>query len=177
MQGVLFTKPAILVHLDSVRIVLLVLHCVVISLFAFLTSQRNLYPHIHTSKNLCSKSAQSKKRHLTATTLLYHSPVPLSTEFFLFHGVFRHFFHQRQPTSLPPLSSGAAGHWSLMFCQSHLTFINTAAFLIWRDCAGSRYRVRPPQPPGLPHTRSRAPDGCLRRFWGYRPFRFRFPLR
>ena len=45
MQGVLFTKPAILVHLDSVRIVLLVLLGVVVALFALSTRKGNFNSH------------------------------------------------------------------------------------------------------------------------------------
>lgn len=45
MKGVLLAKSAILVHFQSVRIILLILHRVIVSLLTFRTRQRNLYSH------------------------------------------------------------------------------------------------------------------------------------
>ena len=45
MKSVLVTESAVLLHLKSVRIVLLVLLCVVISLFALSASHSNLNSH------------------------------------------------------------------------------------------------------------------------------------
>jgi hypothetical protein len=45
MDGVLAAETAILLELNTIRIVLLVLERVVVSLLAFGASQRDLYPH------------------------------------------------------------------------------------------------------------------------------------
>ena len=41
----LSAEPAILLHFETVRVVLLVLHCVVVSLLAFVASQSDFYTH------------------------------------------------------------------------------------------------------------------------------------
>ena len=58
---VFLAEPAVFVHFDSVRIVLLIFHRVVVSLLALLAGQRNFYAHGYTSIN-SGKIAQSKKR-------------------------------------------------------------------------------------------------------------------
>ncbi len=45
MRSVLLAELAILFHFDSVRIVLLVFHRIVISLLTLLTCQRHFYSH------------------------------------------------------------------------------------------------------------------------------------
>jgi len=50
MNGMLFAEAAILVHFQSVRIVLLVFHCVVVALLAFRASQSDFHSHNGTSK-------------------------------------------------------------------------------------------------------------------------------
>ena len=49
MHGVLAAEAAVLVHLKSVRVVLLVFHAVVVALLALGTSQGNLDSHFGTS--------------------------------------------------------------------------------------------------------------------------------
>lgn len=49
MKCVLVAERAVLVELDTLCIVLLILHSVIISLLAFLTSHCNLYSHFGTS--------------------------------------------------------------------------------------------------------------------------------
>jgi hypothetical protein len=45
VNGVLLAESAVLVHLKSVRVVLFVLHCVVVTLFALCAGQGNFYSH------------------------------------------------------------------------------------------------------------------------------------
>ena len=45
VQSMFLAESAVLVHLDAIRIVLLVLHCVVVSLFAFCASKCDLNAH------------------------------------------------------------------------------------------------------------------------------------
>ena len=47
MKRMLLAELAVFVHFDTICIVLLVLHCVVVSLLTFCTSQRNFYSHSH----------------------------------------------------------------------------------------------------------------------------------
>jgi len=49
MKRVFSAETTIFVHFQPVRIIFLVFHCVVITLFALCASQGNLYPHIGTS--------------------------------------------------------------------------------------------------------------------------------
>ena len=49
MKGMLLTEPAILVHFELVRRVLLVLDCVVVTLFELRASQCHAYSHFGTS--------------------------------------------------------------------------------------------------------------------------------
>ena len=46
MKCVLFAESAILVHFKSVRIIFLVFHCVIVSLFAFCASQCDFNSHL-----------------------------------------------------------------------------------------------------------------------------------
>ena len=46
----LFAEPTVLVHFKSIRIVLLVLHCVVVALLALCTSQCDFNSHNGTSR-------------------------------------------------------------------------------------------------------------------------------
>ena len=46
MKCVLFAESAVLIHLKSVRIVLLILHSVIVSLLTFCTSQCDFYSHL-----------------------------------------------------------------------------------------------------------------------------------
>ena len=50
MESVFLTESAVLIELQSVRIVLLVLERVVVALLAFCASQCNLYSHDGTSR-------------------------------------------------------------------------------------------------------------------------------
>lgn len=54
MQGVLAAETTVLVELKTIRSVLLVLHCVVVSLFAFIASECNFYAHLGTSNSIAS---------------------------------------------------------------------------------------------------------------------------
>ena len=54
MQGVLLAEPAILAHLDSIGVVLLVLHGVVVSLLALIASQSHFNAHFGTSLKIAS---------------------------------------------------------------------------------------------------------------------------
>ena len=47
MHGMLLAEAAILAHLDPLRVIFLVFHGVVISLFAFLACKGYLYAHFH----------------------------------------------------------------------------------------------------------------------------------
>ncbi len=49
MKSMLLAEPAVLVHLKSVGVILLVLHGVVVALFAFCTRQSDLNSHFGTS--------------------------------------------------------------------------------------------------------------------------------
>ena len=49
VNGMLFAEAAILVHLQAIRIVLLVFHRVVVALLAFRASQSDLHSHNGTS--------------------------------------------------------------------------------------------------------------------------------
>ena len=42
----LTAKTAVLVHLQTVGVVFLVFHCIVVALFAFVASQGNFNPHV-----------------------------------------------------------------------------------------------------------------------------------
>ena len=46
MQCVLLAESAVLVHFETIGIVLLVLHCIVVSLFAFCASKCYFYSHV-----------------------------------------------------------------------------------------------------------------------------------
>jgi len=45
MQGMFPAELAVLVHFNPVRIILFILHGIIVSLFAFSTSQGNFYSH------------------------------------------------------------------------------------------------------------------------------------
>ena len=72
MKRMLLAELAVFVHFDTVCIVLLVLHCVVVSLFAFIASECNFYAHLGTSNSIASlynfadlgKNLHSKITHL-----------------------------------------------------------------------------------------------------------------
>lgn len=49
MQGVLAAETAVLIEFESVRVVLLVLLCVIVALFAFTAGKSDLYSHFGTS--------------------------------------------------------------------------------------------------------------------------------
>ncbi len=113
MKSVLLAESAILVHFKSVRIILLVLHCVVVALLAFCTSECDFNSHDGTSvlrKNFTGtrsgrppsfgwifgkfsrtnskKSAQKKSLQKVKTfeevKRLYHNPLKRSIVFFIF---------------------------------------------------------------------------------------------
>ena len=54
MNGMLSAEPAILLHFQAVRVVLLVLHGVVVSLLALRASQSDFHAHNGTSLNIAS---------------------------------------------------------------------------------------------------------------------------
>ncbi len=72
MQGVLTAERTILVEFKTIRCVLLVLHCVVVPLLAFIASECNFYAHLGTSNSIASlynfadlgKNLHSKITHL-----------------------------------------------------------------------------------------------------------------
>ena len=91
MNSMLFAEAAVLVHFKSVRTVLLVLHCVVVALFAFCTSQSDFHSHDGTSrsfseiilaslKGLCA--GRKKISPLYEVKLLYHTMLAKSRGFF-----------------------------------------------------------------------------------------------
>ena len=67
MKSVLFAELAELVHFKSVRVVLLVLFCVVISLFALCARQSNLYSHF---RHLLTKFGFHKNKWNTLSLVL-----------------------------------------------------------------------------------------------------------
>ena len=54
MNGMLSAEPAILLHFQAVRVVLLVLHGVVVSLLTLVAAKGDLYSHFGTSLNFAS---------------------------------------------------------------------------------------------------------------------------
>ena len=117
MQGVLFTKPAILVHLDSVKIVLLVLHCVVISLFAFLTSQRNLTRIFTPPKTYAAKAHNLKSGTLLPLPYFIIALSLCQQNFSFFMGFSGTFFIKGNQPPCRPFLPGRQG-------IGHLCFVN-----------------------------------------------------
>ena len=60
---VFFAEPAVLIHFKSVRVILLVFHCVVVALFALCASECNFNSHDGTSR-FTDKFSQSVCRPL-----------------------------------------------------------------------------------------------------------------
>ena len=94
MNGVLSAEFAILAHFNSVRIVLLVFHSIVVSLLTFRTSQSYFNSHFKSSFHECCPSTGTlilisiKKTPLGLITL-YHKHMVLSTFFSIFFKNFK----------------------------------------------------------------------------------------
>ena len=76
VKSVFFTETAVLVHFKSVRTVLLVLHCVVITLFALCAGLSDFYSHNGTSRFFRNILSSLNRAHinkpLSEVRLFYH---------------------------------------------------------------------------------------------------------
>ena len=63
MQSMLSAEATILIHFESVRVIFLVLHSIVVSLLAFTAHHCNFYSQVGTSQLFLSFRRQSTRRH------------------------------------------------------------------------------------------------------------------
>jgi len=73
MRGMLTAEPAVLVHLKSVRVILLVLHSIIVSLLALCAGKSDLHSHFGTSCKISFKCTFLKRA--CATTPRAHREV------------------------------------------------------------------------------------------------------
>ena len=97
MYGMLFAKFAILGHFNPVRVVLFVFHRIIVSLFAFRASKRNLRAHFLPSGPLFLSNLKKGTLCLLSKMLLYVTIKPCYCQ--CFYAFFSYSFAKR--SSLP----------------------------------------------------------------------------
>jgi hypothetical protein len=93
VNGVLLAESAILLHLETVGVILLVLHGVVVSLLALRASQSDFYAHNGTSLNTASLYHPAQRKFRKRSTTNYrpglkkaHKKSPFSQVKTFYHG-------------------------------------------------------------------------------------------